>query len=183
MIYFLPSKFQFVRIHWLAIAGVAIGLIGVLACTFLYPGFDWTDNALSDMGRVGKPTAPLYNGVLLISGALLLVFSSFALWRERRVSWSLLLLTSVFLQMVATYDEAYGLLHGVVSVLFFLCLGFYVLAAGIERRSPLAVATFFATLAMWILHYRFGPPGVAIPEYLSALLGTGWVLRYSLEVH
>lgn len=64
------------------------GLVGgggslatTLAATLLAPWFAWSRNALSDLGAAGEPTAPLFNGGLLVGGVVAAAFA-WALWRR-----------------------------------------------------------------------------------------------------
>jgi hypothetical membrane protein len=67
--------------------------------------------------------------------------------REHAKHTSRCLIVSAFLlQLVATFDEIYGLIHGIVSTLFFVLLIIASMVYFIERRSFLGIIAFIVIL-------------------------------------
>jgi hypothetical membrane protein len=67
-------------------SGRIFGLIGILIPIILIififsaitmaPWFSWTDNAISDLGESGVPSATFFNYGIIITGFLLLIFTT-----------------------------------------------------------------------------------------------------------
>jgi len=149
-----------------------------------YPGFSFRRNALSDLGHATKsPTAVTFNLGLQTAGFLM---ACYALAFVRRVfpltGWSLVI-SAYLLQLVAVFDEVYGSVHGLVSVLFFLSLLAAALLHSYERRSLLPASLAAVGLLGWIAFW-FGPFewGIAMPETISVVATFAWYLRMVLEV-
>lgn len=49
-------------------------IAGTLLAVYLFPSFDWTTNALAEVGRSGEPTAPLFDASLFLGSLFGLVF-------------------------------------------------------------------------------------------------------------
>ncbi len=167
-----------------------LGVLGILV-TWLFiavaiatsPWFSWKVNALSDLGHsVKSKAAPIYNFGLALGGLLLAFYAVMALTPRARASGVLMTIAAFALQLIAVYDEVYGRLHTVVSILFFIALTAASLAYSVEKRSKLALAAFVVSIAAWALYwngtYR---AGVAVPETVSALAGSAWVVKDVVE--
>ncbi len=149
----------------LALIGIAIAMA---------PWFRFWSNALSDLGHQVKhpDTAKIFNTGLILGTIFssLLACKCLRGWREALV-W----LEGFSLTLVAVFNEAYGVLHFWVSVLFFLSLLAMILAYIIAANSM--VPRLYAAVALviyaviWYLHFVKGvPPGAAIPELVSVAL-------------
>jgi len=162
---------------------VAYASIGVSIA--LSPWFSWERNALSDLGHAVKSeVAPVYNFGLLLTGFLLVVYAVTVLnGYARWTSYSLV--TSAFmLQLVAAFDETYGLLHSVVSVLFFVSLGSTSIMYAVERKSSLAGVAFVIGLFSWVFYWaRIYSAGVAVPETISSFAVLPWVVSSALKIY
>ncbi len=185
----------------LKIAGTCGILTPALAFTCIfsaiatYPQFSWVNNALSDLGVVPGATASLFNIGLVASGAFALVFSAglFKYLSEDkagRVGASLFAGASLALAAIGVFNESFTPTHFVVSVLFFVLMPVSLLvmtwAFALMEQTQMALFTFIvaaATAAPWILQLLFQyVPGVAIPEFVSALAGTTWELALSYKI-
>lgn len=151
----------------------------------LSPWFSWSSNALSDLGHaVHSNVAPVFNFGLLLAGFLIAVFTATTFWRHAKYTSPFLLLTAFSLQLVAVFDEAYGHLHGTVSVDFFVLLVLSCLVYAIEKRSILGAASFAIGLGVWVL-YGVGliQAGIAVPEIISVAAATSWVILSALKIY
>jgi hypothetical membrane protein len=96
----------------------------------------------------------------------------------------MLVLAGLSLQLVAMFDEVYGSLHFLVSVLFFASLGFASLSYGVEKRSVLAFAALAVSVASWILYgLDVYSAGVAVPETVSVVAVSLWVVLSSFRIY
>lgn len=150
----------------------------IYACLFysLYAAswFSWSSNALSDLGHSTRSeVAAVYNFGLLGGGLLLALYSVAYLRSETKIAWIFMLATGFSLQLVAAYDEVYGFLHWLVSVLLFGALGVSILIYGLERRSRLSIPVFSLYMAVWAAFYldMLGT-GVSVPELAVSLLSS-----------
>lgn len=150
----------------------------------LSPWFSWRENALSDLGHsFGSSVASVYNFGLILSGLLVILYATKVLSQYAKWTICSLTLWSFLLQMVATFDEVYGLIHTVVSGLFFVSLGFASIIYILERRSYLAMAAFLIGLFSWVIYWSEAYPiGVVVPEAISSLAVPSWVEFSSLRI-
>ena len=160
-------------------AYIAIGL-----SISLSPWFSWWRNALSDLGHASKSdVAPIFNFGLVSTGLLIIIYSCTIMRRHAKYTSYCLLISGFLLQLVAVFDEVYGFLHYLVSVLFFMSLGFASITYAIEKRSLLAVATFIVGLSSWMLYWMgIYSAGVAVPETISSVAVTLWVIPSALSI-
>ncbi len=167
------------------VVGSLVACVSIGVSIALSPWFSWESNALSDLGHAVKSgVAPIFNFGLLLTGFLVMIYAVTALrGYARRTSYSLA--TSAFmLQLVATFNEVYGLLHFVVSVLFFVSLIPTILLYAIERKSSLAVIGFIIGLLSWVLYgARIYSAGVAVPETISILAVIPWIVSSALKIY
>ena len=93
-------------------------------------------------------------------------------------------MSALILQLVATFDEVYGSLHVIVSILFFVSLGLASIVYAVERKSVLALAAFVIGLGSWIL-YSAGmySTGVAVPETISSVVTVSWVMLSAIKIY
>ena len=159
-------------IPWLFI-GAAIGRS---------PWFSWERNALSDLGHsLRSEAAPIYDFGLALGGALLLLYALNSLLSRAKLSGLSVATAAFLLQLVAVFDEVYGRLHVLVSTLFFAALLASSLAYAAERRSRLASASFLVGVTVWVLYWAGAySAGIAVPEAVSALSASAWIVRDSL---
>jgi hypothetical membrane protein len=180
---------------WLKISAVCGVLAPILAfsCILLSirfaPDFSWTDSALSDLGVMSNPAAILFNSGLIISGILGIVFAlgllSFLNGKSvGRAGTLLFLLDCLALAAIGVFSENTGRIHFYVSVAFFALFPFsmFLMAASfvLTSRNRMAVFTFLVSVfaaAVWVAEFwvRY-VPGVAIPETLSGIAASFWVI-------
>jgi len=154
--------------------GVLAPLIGyacVVISILLSPWFRWETNALSDLGHsVNSGVAPIYNGGLLLTGNLLVLYSVGALSRHAKRTSYFLTISAFALQLLATFDEVYGLPHLLASVFFFVSLIPAQLSYALEKRSLLAALGLAVGSVSWAFFLaRTFSVGLAVPETVSVL--------------
>jgi len=168
------------------------GLLGPLTALLfigisiiLSPWFSWGNNALSDLGHsVSSDVAPLFNFGLLLSGFFTILYALTSFRNHAKYTSYFLMFAGLSLQLVATFNEVYKPLHFQVSVLFFAALCFASISYIIEKRSVLAFAGLVVGLASWILYgMEIYSAGIAVPETISSIATTIWVMRSALRIY
>jgi len=179
----------------LRVAGLCGVIAPVAAFSFIFiaislsPWFSWTANALSDLG-VGE-AAWVFNSGLMVSGVLAAVFGA-GLWAAHRgqglgrAGSVLFFAAAVALFGIGLFSEAAGPIHGYFSVAFFvlLPLALFVLGAG----SIMAGFRWFGSLTILAgvlagIPWAFSWDGVAIPEAISALVVSVWVVAEGARLY
>jgi len=168
----------------LGIVGPLIAYICIGLSIHLSPYFSWHTNALSDLGHAQRSTvAPIFNSGLLISGFLTALYSAKSLIKHARYTSISLMFSALMLQAVAAFDEIYGQIHSIVSVLFFISAGISCIIYSIERKLISAALAFVAGLLAWILWWAgVYSAGVAVPEIISALAVTSCLIYSALKI-
>ncbi len=161
---------------------VAYASIGVSIA--LSPWFSWEKNALSDLGHAFKSgVAPIFNFGLLLTGFLVIIYAVTTLRGYARWTSYSLVISAFMLQLVAVFDEVYGFLHFVVSLLFFVSLGLATLVYAVERRSRLAAIGFIIGLFAWVFYWaEIYRAGVAVPEIISSVAVMPWIVSSALSI-
>lgn len=153
------------------------------------PDFSWMNSALSDLGIMPNPAAILFNSGLVVGGILAIVFASrlFSFLKGKvtgQVGIFLFLLDCLALIAIGIFSENFKPMHIYASVAFFALfpLSMFLLTAYflLASRGRMAAFTFSVSVfaaASWIVEFwgRYAP-GVAIPETLSAIAASVWVL-------
>jgi len=179
----------------IGIAAVFGGVAPVVtyACILLavasYPEFSWTHNALSDLGIVPGVTMTLFNSGLFVGGILFTIFALglFTYLRKTmigKVGSFFFILAALSIICVGIFNEHFKPTHFIVSVTLFsfMALSLLVLSGnfwftGQKRLGIFTLALGLAAATIWVLEYTIRYfPHVAIPEFVSGLLGVTWVL-------
>jgi len=169
---------------WAGIASPIIALSGIAVAIIINRSW-WslTDNAISDLGKVGLPHSWVMNVPLLIS-AILAIYYALGLLKEMKNPVSKLgvlvfILGLFFLAGIAIFPEGTGP-HYEVSWGFFLAgsIGFLIAGVGIGFEGDkkfgiftVIVFTIEAVLTKWAFNtFR----GVAIAEFIGILTIAIW---------
>jgi hypothetical membrane protein len=173
---------------------VAFSCIGV--AFWAYPGFSWFNNALSDLGVGSSVSAPVFNVGLLTAGLFCFFFAVFGLFNHfkygiaGRVGSIVFAVAAVWLMAIGVFNESFWPVHFIVAVAFFVTLpvAFLVLAVVLYRRQVVKLAvftlvSFFVAAVPWVLFFfvRY-VPNVAIPEIISSLAGSIWIVILSYRM-
>lgn len=163
-----------------------VAFAGIFGAIFSYPQFNWTTNALSDLGVVPGITRMLFNYGLILAGALTLIFStnlrSALPGKLGAVSAVLFALVAIDLAAIGVFTEEFRPTHYYVSLAFFTLFPISLLfaAASLYRNKEKKLAAASATLALlaiavWAFQEAIGfGKGVAIPETIAALSVGVW---------
>jgi hypothetical membrane protein len=167
-----------------------VAFVCILTAIVSYPSFNWTNNALSDLGVVPGITASLFNFGLLASGILAFNFAIFGLFNYLVQSWVGKIGSAVFaaatlaLIAISVFNENFSPTHYLVSVAFFTLapIALFILTFGflLCHQRSMAVFTVLVGVAAalpWLLFFTFHyVPNVAIPEFLSGLAVSAWAI-------
>jgi len=158
------------------------------------PWFTWYANALSDLGAHAGSDY-IFNTGLMIAGILLLLFSIglFLHFQDllSKVGAIFLVLDSIALFAIGFFPETAGIIHFYVSVMFFVMfpLGYLIISVAFLLKKSniwlamLALIGAIASIIIWSFPWRsFGITGVAIPEFLSSLVGSIWIVAIALQL-
>jgi len=163
------------------------------SCIFLAismsPWFSWSANALSDLG-VGE-SALVFNSGLMAGGILTMVFAAglFVTFRGRalgRVGAVLLFFDAVALFGIGLFSEAAGEIHSYFSVTFFVLfpISLFLLGAGAVMVGSKKFGSFtIVDGVLAVIPWAFGWDGVAIPEAISALVASIWIMAEGARLY
>lgn len=167
------------------VIGPLIPYLSIGVSIALSPWFSWEKNALSDLGHAVKSgVAPIFNFGLLIAGFFLTIYAVKALYKYARWTGYSLVISAFVLQLIAVFDEVYGLLHWLVSVLFFVLLGVTSLVYVVESKSYLALAAFTVGLISWAFYWaEIYNSGIAVPETISSVAVSLWIIPSALKIY
>jgi hypothetical membrane protein len=182
-----------------AAAGLAAPILGfacILSAVASYAQFSWTQNALSDLGVVSGITGNLFNFGLVAAGALAFVFAVLGLFGFAGKRWvgnlgsSVFAVASISLICIGIFNENYSPTHYLVSVAFFtlapIALLILTCTFFLNRQRGTAAFTLAIGVAAalpWILEFTVKyVSGVAIPETLSGLAVSAWVIAVATKM-
>jgi hypothetical membrane protein len=167
------------------LVGPLIAILFVIIAIIFSPWFSWWDNALSDLGHsVQSLAAPWFNFGLLLSGFFIIFYSLMSFRGSAKYTSYFLVIGGLSLQLIATFDEVYGSLHFLVSVLFFAALGFASTSYTVERKSVVALVALVIGSASWVLYgVKLIDTGIAVPEALSAIAVFVWIILSALKIY
>ncbi len=183
---------------YLAIAAVAVGFGGVFAALAVSPWFAWTQHALSDLGSPSRSSALLFNGGLILAGALYLEFV-YGLYKARFSDGALARAGTVLLAGGAVFLMGVGIAPIGNPAHFGISLGYFflyppgVIVFGVGARKShtgfLHMSVSLAAVALVFGLLQFTPvfSSQAIPEMVltgalslwSAIVGF-WMVKGKL---
>lgn len=147
--------------------------------------FNIFNNALSDLGHaVRSSVAPIFNLGLMLGALLMVIFASLFSMRFNKVLSILLIFTGTSLNLVAVFDEVYGVIHFIVSVIFFLSLLILVAAYSyVFKEYVFPSIAITVGVVSWALHFIYRVPrGAAIPELISIFITLPFYMKYAVRV-
>jgi hypothetical membrane protein len=168
----------------LGVIGPLLIYITIIVSIVLSPWFNWETNALSDLGHsINSEVAPLFNLGLLLAGFLLTIYALTAFKKHAKYSSYCLLVSTFFIQLLATFNEAYGSLHYTVVVPHFAILSITSIVYTLEKKSSFAITTFLIIMLSWLIYAsKIIKIGIAVPETLSKLVLL-WIMYSSIKIY
>jgi len=163
-----------------------VGLIAPFfsfACILLsiasWSPFNWVNNALSDLGVQSGITRIIFNNGLVFSGLLFIIFAMgisplIGKLILGKVGAAVFILACVALIGIGIFNENFSPAHSMLVL---------VGAFWIEERHKLSMFTLalsLAAAATWVLQFTVHyVSNVAVPEFVSGLLGAIWTIELS----
>lgn len=195
------------------IAGPLMIIIGSLAAIMVSASwFSWLSNHISDLGHpfmVGgsqgtsgiNSASIFFNGGLIIGGFVILLFAFLLILYEHEQSsrlgilgCSVLATGSIFLVLVGIFNESAGILHFLVSAMFFVCLllGGLLYGARLIQTPDTRLIGYIAIISavisgiLWVISFGFPQlapwTAFAIPETFSVLTSFLWMGMLSIRI-
>ncbi|MFQ5833241.1 MAG: DUF998 domain-containing protein [Candidatus Thorarchaeota archaeon] len=180
-----------VKRYQIGILAPVIAFVSIAASIIMSPWFDWTQHDLSHLGMYenGSAAAIIFNGGLMATGVLMLIFFIGYTRSVDETSIQLLMLPFIIamasLTLIGVFPAGSGPVHFIASLGFLLSFPFAMSIVGIswiriESRRVFAAASLVVgilLLLMWILvlispSFTFG---AAIPETLTAVSAAIWL--------
>jgi len=101
------------------VIGPLLAYVSIGVSIALSPWFSWEMNALSDLGHaVESGVAPIFNFGLLLTGFFLTIYAVKVLKVHAKWTGYSLVISAFTLQLVAVFDEVYGLPFSRVNIVF-----------------------------------------------------------------
>lgn len=172
---------------WSGVASSLVGFLTTLSATSLSPTFSWTTNALSDLGAAEAATPWLFNGGLIVAGAIALPFAWVLFDTARhgleRVGAAAFAGSVFGLALVGAFPTGTAL-HAPVAVAYFLLFtlamwlhGSGAALVGDVRRGLVAIWLGIGHLLAWLVWVASGVAGIAIPELAGSAILFAWVVQ------
>lgn len=186
---------------WIRLSGIMGIIAPIIAFTCIllsiasYPPFSWTNNALSDLGIKGGITAPLFNGGLMISGILALIFAAGLLKLPNKsivgkIGVLVFALAALALITGGVFPENAKPMHYYASVAFFVffLIAMLVIACSSLYAKSVKTGLFTLTVAIiaaapWAIEFSVRIVlGIAIPEAISAVVASVWCVALGITM-
>lgn len=152
------------------------------------PWFNWTNNALSDLGAIGI-SAFFFNNGLILGGIFVFIFSlGLAENLPRKTGAYLLTVSSLALIGIGLFPKTLFLLHYFSSAVFFVLITLALLFIGIAMKrdqiehsmgSAAIAFAFLAISAPFLLNFF---KGIAIPEAIVCFPAFIWCMFYGIKM-
>ena len=166
------------------VIGPLLVYLSIIVSLVLSPGFSWETNALSDLGHpINSEVASIFNFGLLLAGFFLMIYALTAFKKHAKYSSYCLLISTFFVQLLATFNESYGSLHYAAAVPHFLMLSATSIVYSYEKRSAFALVTFLIVMFSWLVYsVHIFNIGIAIPETVSKLV-LFWIMYSGIKIY
>ncbi|HYB03336.1 MAG TPA: DUF998 domain-containing protein [Nitrososphaerales archaeon] len=185
------------RYPYLAITAVVIAYTSIATAILLSPWFNWFNNALSDLGNTSNPlnitssAAWIFDSGLILAGILITLFA-LLLSRDEHYSWKYviwvvpLLISTIDLSLIGVFNESFGNIHLVVSIIFFfftaltlLTYSYVSFPLGTPKTGAVSLILGVLCAAVWVARWPW--QGVAIQETVTSLASSALVLLVAIQ--
>ena len=183
---------------YLVIAAVVVAYFLIAAAIAISPWFNWFNNALSDLGNSSAPRNItsgadwVFNSGLIVAGVLTALFSV-ELSRDAKFSWKYLtwtvplIVASVDLALIGVFNESFGNIHLIVSVIFFFFTALTVFLysyvsfpMGTPRTGAVALVFGILCASVWVVRWPWS--GVAIQEAVTSASSAAIVILVAIRI-
>ena len=161
---------------------------GIMLAMSGSPWFEWTKNALSDLGVEGI-SAFFFNNGLILGGIFTFIFSiGLAKMLSKKTGAYILAVSSLALIGVGLFPKTIFVLHYFSSATFFILLTLALLLIGLSMKkehfepSIATVAIAFALFALSSPLFLSILDGVAVPEAIACFPAFIWCMTYGFKM-
>jgi len=165
-------------------------ILGMLIAESVYPNYSVANNYISDLGKLGTASAPIFNTSVFVLGLTVAVGAYFLRQiTHNKVFLSFLILCGIGAMGVGIFPEDFGTVHKAVSLIAFLFGALSAIASYKYQKPPLSYfavilgLTSLAALAMFAteVYLGLGKGGmermIAYPVLLWAIGFSGYLIR------
>jgi len=172
------------KLAFLGLLGPVVAYLFTGISIVLSPWFEWQSNDLSDLGHsVRSNVAQFFNFGLVLAGLFVAIYAITAFKEEAKYTSCFTLIGAFLLQLVATFDEVYGFLHTLVSVLLFVFFSLTLIVFAVETKSAIPLVAFFISIGVWVGYFfDLYRGGIAIPEIIASLAISSCVVHSAARI-
>lgn len=168
-------------------SAILVSLAAIGASIAIAPWFSWTGNTLSDLGRVGRTSAPIFNAGVTLGGILALGFAWY-LWHRSETAFTragtgLFAVAAAGAILIGRFPSPHPF-HVVASSAFYFAATYALLAYGTGdvrkgNHTGGVVAIWLVCLHAtvwvgWLIVDAYN--GLAVPELFGILMLMAWQL-------
>ncbi len=174
-----------------AICGILIPIIifsSIFFAISVAPWFEWTNNALSNLGVEGL-SAFFFNNGLILGGFIIFIFSLCLIHLlKNKIGAYLLLGSSISLIGIGVFPETIFLLHYLTSVVFFILITIAMVIIGFTMLMSNSykilgkIALFFSIIALMSPFTLIYLNGIAIPEAMVCFPAFIWCMLFGIRI-
>ncbi len=174
-----------------AICGILIPIIifsSIFFAISVAPWFEWTNNALSNLGVEGL-SAFFFNNGLILGGFIIFIFSLCLIHLlKNKIGAYLLLGSSISLIGIGVFPETIFLLHYLTSVVFFILITIAMVIIGFTMLMSNSykilgkIALFFSIIALMSPFTLSYLNGIAIPEAMVCFPAFIWCMLFGIRI-
>ncbi len=174
-----------------AICGILIPIIifsSIFFAISVAPWFEWTNNALSNLGVEGL-SAFFFNNGLILGGFIIFIFSLCLIHLlKNKIGAYLLLGSSISLIGIGVFPETIFLLHYLTSVVFFILITIAMVIIGFTMVMSNSykilgkIALFFSIIALMSPFTLIYLNGIAIPEAMVCFPAFIWCMLFGIRI-
>lgn len=173
----------------LGLAGMAVAWVVILVAAVLNPWFAFTGNAFSDLGGPGASMPWIFNGGMMITGALICIYSwSLVVFSENKTETTgsvFFLVSGFFLVMIGFFHEG-TYPHLFVSYWFFMQSLLAILAWGagfvLDRKKRTGMLLLLLGIVSTIVAAVVPWPSVAAIEAFGIVVIDLWTVLMAFQL-
>ena len=173
------------------ICGILVPIV-LFSCIVLSisrsPWFDWTNNALSDMG-IKENVSLIFNGGFILAGIFSFIFSlGLVKILSKKIGAYVLAASSLALIFIGIFPENIFTLHYIASATFFITIFFSLFIFGITikkdrfEKNMALISFIFALTALASAGFLIFLKGIAIPEAFACFPGLIWCSTFGIKM-
>lgn len=174
---------------WCGVAAPLVALSAIILSAIYSPEFSWVENALSDLGGPGAATPEIFNWGLILASLLAIIFMG-RVWVStidliEKTGVFVFILAAVSLGLIGLFPTGTEY-HFPASVGFFLLFTYALfifgtgnIFTGLDIYGLMSIwlgIMHMSFWALWVAGLRDQLPGLAVPEFVGALIVSTWMI-------